>query len=278
MSFCAPSLRREPYFDTSDDAVEAAHARRLLTLLVAQDGSARKVLDALPPIGQRIRVTGADNAAPPPAGFFALAAIPARYALERHAWREAAALQPRETPFAWADAITYFARALGAARGGDPLSAAKDIDKLASLSAALKAKNDAYWAGQIDIQRRIAAAWATFAQGKQDEGIAMLREAVALEDATEKSAVTPGPIAPARELHGEMLLEARRPSEALAEFELTMKKEPNRFRGLHGAAVAAEGAGDEAKARTYYARLVEMCRSASAPVRAELEAARKRVG
>jgi hypothetical protein len=101
---------------------------------------------------------------------------------------------------------------------------------------------------------------------------------VALEDATEKSAVTPGPIAPARELLGEMLLEARRPAEALAEFELTMKKEPNRFRGLHGAAVAAEGAGDEAKARTYYARLVEMCRSAGAPVRAELEAARKRVG
>ena len=247
-------------------------------LQLAQDGPARKVVDALAPIGERIRVTGADNAAPPPAGFFALAAIPARYALERHAWREAAALQPRETPFPWADAITHFARALGAARGGDPLSAAKDIEKLASLSAALKAKNDAYWAGQVDIQRRIAAAWATFAQGKQDEGIAMLREAVALEDATEKSAVTPGPIAPARELLGEMLLEARRPAEALAEFELTMKKEPNRFRGLHGAAVAAEGAGDEAKARTYYARLVEMCRSAGAPVRAELETARKRVG
>ncbi|HSC27251.1 MAG TPA: hypothetical protein VLD67_08255 [Vicinamibacterales bacterium] len=243
-------------------------------LQLARDAAAKKVLAAIPPIGERIAVGAAENAAPAPAGFFALAAIPARYALERHAWREAAALEPRETPFAWADAITHFARALGAARSGDPASAKKDVDKLASLSAALGAKNDSYWASQVDIQRRVAAAWVAFAQGRQDEAISMLREAAALEDATEKSAVTPGPLAPARELLGEMLLEAKRPADALAEFEQTMKKEPNRFRGLSGAAAAAEQAGDASKAHTYYAKLVEMCRTADSPIRHELEAAR----
>ncbi len=243
-------------------------------LQLARDAAARKVLESLPPIAARIRVTGADNAAPPPAGFFAAAAIPARHALERHAWREAAALEARETPFPWADAMTHFARALGAARSGDPGAAAKDVDKLASISAALKAKNEHYWAGQVDIQRRAAGAWVAFAQGRQDEGIAMLREAAAMEDATEKSAVTPGPLAPARELLGEMLLEAKRPADALVEFEQTMKKEPNRFRGLYGAAVAAQAAGDSPKAQSYYKKLVELCRDADTPVRPELEAAR----
>jgi len=243
-------------------------------LQLAQDAAAKKVLAVIPSIGDRIRVNDAGNAAPAPAGFYALAAIPARHALERHAWREAAALEPRETPFPWTDAVTYFARALGAARSGNPAAASKDVDKLAALSAALEAKNEGYWAGQVDIQRRVAAAWVAFAEGRQDDGLAMLREAAAMEDATEKSAVTPGPITPAREQLGEMLLEAKRPADALEAFEQTMKEEPNRFRGLHGAAMAAEAAGDAPKSRTYYARLVEMCRNADTPVRPELQAAR----
>jgi hypothetical protein len=247
-------------------------------LQLAKDGAAKKVLDSLPPIAARIRVSGAENAAPAPAGFFAAAAIPARHALERHAWREAAALEPRDTPFPWATAITHFARALGAARSGNPAGAVSEVEKLASLSAALKAKNDVYWAGQVDIQRRVAGAWVAFAEGRQDEGLAMLRDASDMEDATEKSAVTPGPLAPARELLGEMLLEAKRPKDALVEFEKTMKKEPNRFRGLYGAAMAAEAAGDPARARSYYQTLVEMCREADAPVRPELETARSKAG
>jgi predicted Zn-dependent protease len=103
-----------------------------------------------------------------------------------------------------------------------------------------------------------------------------MREAADMEDATEKSAVTPGPIKPARELLGEMLLEAGKPAEALAEFEQTMKKEPNRFRGFYGGARAAEAAGDTAKARTYYARLAETCKSADTPLRPELTAARSK--
>jgi hypothetical protein len=240
----------------------------------AQDAAAKKVVDATPAIGGRIQVNAAENAAPAPAGFFALAAIPARYALERNAWTEAAALTAGQTPFPWADAITHFARAIGAARSGNPSAAVEDVEKLGAIADALKAKNEMYWAGQVDIQRRLASAWVSFAQGRKDEGVRMLREAAELEDATEKSAVTPGPIKPARELLGEMLLEAGKPAEALAEFEKTMKKEPNRFRGFHGAALAAEAAGDSAKARTYSAKLVEMCKAADAPIRPELAAAR----
>ena len=235
----------------------------------------RKVVDMAPAIGSRIVTNTADNAAPPPAGFYALAAIPARQALERNAWKEAAALTARESAFPWADAITHYARALGAARSGDPKAAAADIEKLTALAAALKGKNDAYWANQVDIQRRAATAWMLFAQGRRDEAIAEAREAAAMEDATEKSAVTPGPIKPARELLGEMLLEMGRAADALSAFEQTMTREPNRFRSIEGAARAAQASGDTAKARSYYAKLIELCPRGDRP---DLEAARKAAG
>lgn len=247
-------------------------------LQTAQDSAAKKVAASAPGIGGRIQMNAAGAAAPAPAGLFALAAIPARYALERSAWKEAAALQPRETPFPWTDAITYFARALGAARGGNPAAAAKDLEKLAAVRDALQKAKDAYWTEQVDIQRRVAAAWVAFAEGRADEGLATLREAAEMEDGTEKSAISPGPIKPARELLGEMLLEAGRPADALKEFDATMRKEPNRFRGLYGAARAAELAGDRAKAKSYYAKLVEICRRGDAPARAELQEARKAAG
>ena len=105
----------------------------------------------------------------------------------------------------------------------------------------------------------------------------MMRAAALREDATEKNAVTPGPIAPARELLGEMLLELKQPAEALKEFQATLKKEPNRFRGVYGAAKAASLAGDKAKARQYYAQLLGICKLADAPGRAELVEARAAV-
>jgi hypothetical protein len=244
-------------------------------LQTAQDGAARKVVEAAPAIGARIVTNTADNAAPPPAGFYALAAIPARQALERNAWKDAAALTPHESAFPWTDAITYYARALGAARSGDPQAAEANIEKLAALAAALKSKNDAYWANQVEIQRRAATAWMMFAQGRKEDAVAEAREAAAMEDATEKSAVTPGPIKPARELLGEMLLEIGRPAEALSAFEETMTREPNRFRSIEGAARAAQASGNTAKARSYYAKLVELCPRGDRP---DLEAARKLVG
>ena len=127
----------------------------------------------------------------------------------------------------------------------------------------------------MDIQRRIASAWIALAEGRQTEALAMLREAADMEDLTDKSAISPGPIKPARELLGEMLLELKRPAEALKEFEATMAKEPNRFRGVYGAARAAEGAGDRQKARTYSAKLIEICQRADKPGRPELQEAQK---
>jgi hypothetical protein len=247
-------------------------------LQTAQDEAAKNVLDEVPSIASRIQTTGPGVAAPPPAGIFAAAAIPARFAIERNAWADAAALVPRESPFPWADAVTYFARGLGAARSGNPAAAMKDVEKLTELRDALEKAKDTYWSEQVDIQRHVTLAWIAFAEGRKDEALVMIREAADREDATEKSAVTPGPLKPARELLGEMLLEAGRPAEALEEFELTMNKEPNRFRGVYGAARAAMLAGDSAKAATYYAKLLEICQRADRPGRAELEEARKAEG
>jgi tetratricopeptide (TPR) repeat protein len=133
---------------------------------------------------------------------------------------------------------------------------------------------DAYWTEQVDIQRRVALAWQAFAQGQKTEALAQMKAAADAEDATDKSAVSPGPLAPARELYGFMLLEAGNHKDALAAFEATMKKEPNRFRGTYGAARAAELAGDRAKARTYYKQLLDLAKDADSD-RPELAAARR---
>jgi hypothetical protein len=244
-------------------------------LQTAQDRAAKTVLDQIPAIGAQIQVNAAGAAAPAPAGWFALAAIPARYTLERNDWAGAAKLTPKQTSFPWIDAVTYFARALGAARSGDPTAAASDVEILSALAAKLREAKDGYWTGQVEIQAKAASAWIAFAQGKKDEGVTLMREAAAMEDLTEKSAISPGPIKPARELLGEMLLEAGKPAEALKEFEATMTKEPNRFRGVYGAAVAAERASDSAKAKQYYQQLLRICERGDKGGRPELEAARK---
>jgi hypothetical protein len=244
-------------------------------LQTAQDALARKILEQIPPIGAQIEANAPGAAAPAPAGYFALAAIPARYALERNAWAEAASLKPLSTRFPWVDAVTYFARALGAARSGNAAAATKDVETLNALAAKLREAKDAYWTSQVEIQAKAASAWIAFVEGKKDEGIALMREAAAMEDLTEKSAISPGPIKPAHELLGEMLLEAGKPAEALTEFEATMRKEPNRFRGVYGAAVAAERSADKAKAKNYYSQLLKICEHGDAGARPELAAARK---
>jgi hypothetical protein len=244
-------------------------------LQTAQDRAAKTVLDQIPAIGAQIQVNAAGAAAPAPAGWFALAAIPARYALERNDFAGAAKLTPNETRFPWIDAVTYFARALGSARSGNPAAAAKDVETLSALTAKLREAKDSYWTGQLEIQTKAASAWIAFAEGRKEEGIALMREAAAMEDLTEKSAISPGPIKPARELLGEMLLEAGKAADALKEFEATMAKEPNRFRGVYGAAVAAERASDSAKAKQYYQQLLRICARGDQGGRPELEAARK---
>ncbi len=240
-------------------------------LQTAQDSAARKRMDEIASIGDRIQVSAPGGAAPAPAGFFALSAIPARYALERNAWAEAARLSPRDSPFPWTEAITYFARAIGKARTKDAAGAQTDVEKLVTLRDGLRQAKDAYWSEQVEIQRQAAAAWVALAQGRTDEALTLAREAADAEDATEKSAISPGPIQPARELLGDMLLELGRPADALKEFETTMKKEPNRFRALYGAARAAEATGDRRKARDYSRTLIEICKRADKPGRMELQ-------
>src|SRR5205807_2028661 len=157
-------------------------------------------------------------------------AIPARYAMERQQWADAMKLDVRPAPNTpYTEAITHFARAIGAARSGKPDEAAADIARLSAIHDRELEMKDAYWAEQVDIQRKSAEAWAAYARGQKDEGLRLMAAAADAEDRTDKSAVTPGPLAPARELYGSMLLDAGRSKEALAAFEAVTKKEPNRF-------------------------------------------------
>ncbi len=234
-------------------------------LQLAQDKNARAVIDEM----------AAGTAVNPdlPGASFALAASPARYAMERGDWSGAAALEVRPSKFPHVMAITHFARAVGAARSGKPDAATADIAKLAELRDKLREAKDAYWAEQVDIQWQTANAWLLYAQGKYDEAVVAMAAAAAAEDKTEKAPVTPGPIVPARELYGAMLLGRGQAKDALAAFEATLKKEPHRLGATLGAAKAAEQLGDAAKAREYYAAAVALGETAE-PVRPEIAAAR----
>ncbi len=209
-------------------------------------------------------------------GPYALAVSPARYAVERGDWKGAAQLEVRPNPLHHVRAITHFARALGAARSGNPDAARADIAQLTELRDNLRQARDAYWSEQVDIQRQVASAWLLHAEGKHDEAIKAMNAAADAEDKTDKHPVTPGVPIPARELLGTMLLERGMTAQALAAFEATLKKEPRRLGATLGAAQAAEKAGDAAKARFHYENAVAMTRDAD-PVRPEIASARAAV-
>jgi tetratricopeptide (TPR) repeat protein len=214
---------------------------------------------------------------------YAATAVPARIALENRRWKEAASLKlhdnvaklaPLEN-FQWADAHIHFARAVGAARSGDAAGAREETARLKAIEDALVVPPGTYdWRKQVSIERQVADAWATYAEGKKDEAATMMRAAADLDDATEKHPVTPGAILPAREQLGEMLLELNRPKEALAEYEGSLKRAPRRLVGLYGAARSAKLAGDAIKASRYYAELVDVTK-ASDGTRAEIKEARE---
>ena len=238
-------------------------------LQLAQDKNARAVIDDM---------VASKNFNPNIGGApFALAASPARYMVERGDWPGAAKLEVNPTKFPHVMAITHFARALGAARSGQPEAAKADIAKLAELRDKLREAKDVYWAEQVDIQWQIANAWLLYVQGKYDDALKTMSAVADAEDKTEKAPVTPGPIVPARELYGAMLLDRGMAKEALANFEATLKKEPHRLGATVGAAKAAEKAGDAAKAKQHYAEAVALG-EASDPVRPEIAAARAYVG
>jgi tetratricopeptide (TPR) repeat protein len=193
--------------------------------------------------------------------------------VERGDWKGAAELQVRPSRFSYADALTYFARALGAARSGNLDAARQDVAKLVELRDKLREAKDAYWTEQVDIQRQIATAWVLYAEAKHDDALKAMSAAADAEDKTEKSVVTPGQLLPARELYAAMLLERGIAKEALAAFEATLSKEPHRLGATLGAAKAAEKIGDAAKARQYYTAAVALTENAD-PVRPQIAEAR----
>ena len=217
-----------------------------------RDAKAREMVDAIPTVKKL------DN--PQFAAAYALAAVPARYALERGRWADAAALEVGPSFFPWAtfpyaEAITHFARAVGAARSGDVVRARQAVERLEALHKAAVDAKIGYWPAQIDIQRRAAAGWLARAEGRNDEAARLLKEASDLEAATDKHPVTPGAVLPARELYADLLLELGRPAEALAEYEAAVAIAPNRAYPLAGAVRAADAAGRRDKARSHYATL-----------------------
>jgi tetratricopeptide (TPR) repeat protein len=213
---------------------------------------------------------------------YAFTAIPARYALERRRWDEAAKLTlpsgtlgtfPWES-FRWAEAHIHFARAIGFARTGDTASARQEVEKLTAIQQALvEVQGDYDWAKQVEIERQVASAWLAHAEGHDDDALRLVRAAAELDDATDKHPVTPGAILPAREQLGELLLDLKQPIAALQEFETSLRTTPNRFNGLYGAARAAKLASDQKRAKTYYAKLVALCRHADS-IRPEIEEAK----
>ncbi len=251
-----------------DDRMHALDYLAYAYLQQAQDVDARRVLDEARGIMTDLAARKYDSGRP--TAHFAMAAIEARWALERGKWAEAAAIEPRPNRFPNTEAMLYLARAVGAARSSDAARARADVDRLAMLKEAMK---DPYWAEQIEIQRRAAAAWTARAEGKTDEGFTLMRSAVELEASTEKHNITPGPIVTARELYGDMLMEAGQPGAAAQAYEASLRVAPNRFKALHGAGKAYERAGDRERAKGYYAKLLTTAASADTD-RPELREAR----
>ncbi len=218
-------------------------------LQLAQDAEAARAIERLRQLPNLNRTASQPH--------YALAAAPARYAVERKRWLDAALLEVLPSPFAYTEALTHFARALGASRSGDVARAKSDIQRLEALRDAMQARVP-YWATQIEVQRRAAGAWVALAEKRTDDALKLMRSAADLEGTTDKNPVTPGAIVPARELLGDMLLQVGESAQALREFEASLKNEPNRFNGLAGAARAAALSGDRDKARAYYAKLLAL--------------------
>ena len=257
------------------EALHASDYSEYAYLQTGQDRAAREILDGLPAIVAKWDSKAIGTGAPPAAGFFALASIPARYALERRAWPEAAALTSTRSTIPWVESATHFARGLGAAHGGDLATARASLDTLGQLHDGLVAAKEGYWVEQLAIQQLGVKGWLAHAEHRDDDALAALREASTREDATEKSVITPGPLIPARELLGDLLLELHQPAAALAEYRTTLAKEPNRFRALYGAMRAAALAGDKPAAQEYAARLRAICAHGDADGRAELSEIRE---
>src|SRR6516165_11306479 len=229
-------------------------------LQTGQDGDAKQVVEELQSFG---RAKGPNL---PMA--YAIAAIPARYAVERRNWSEAAALTPPPMPFPWerfpwAEAMISFTRALGAAHTGNIAEAQAEIAKLQSLKEKLEQAKDDYWAKQVEVQRLGAAGILAHAQGDDKQAVELVRAAADLDATMDKHPATPAEVLPARELLADLLLELGDPAGALKEYELSLSNDRNRFRSMLGVARAAKATGDTAKAQHAYEKLVTLANADS---------------
>jgi len=209
----------------------------------AKDADAKQVVDSLAQLKKfaSVRLT-VDTA---------LAAIPARFALDRGRWDEAAQLSVRDSQYPAAQSISYFARAVGAARSGRAAAARGEIAHLDEIEAKLTAAKDDYWAGQTRIQKQAATAWVMLVEGRRDDAIVAMRRAADLDDTSEKNVAMENKLVPIRELLGELYLASGMGNEALTEFEASLKNMPNRFRTIAHAAAAARAIGSLEAAKQY---------------------------
>src|SRR3954464_12522858 len=243
-------------------AYDQLHAMDYLVYAYLQQGkdaSARRVLTAMEDIK---RLDENQFAAA-----YAFAASPARWALERHDWSAAGALQVKPAWFPWhrfrnAEALVHYARAIGAARTGDVLAARRSNDEIAAIRRTIPATSDYNWSGSLGTQWETSTALIKVAEGKKDEGLRLLRVAADHEDAIDKHPVPPGALLPAREMLADLLLENGAATEALKEYEAVLKTAPRRFNATAGAARAAGKAGDRVKARAYTTQLQEIAKNA----------------
>ncbi|MEW5756070.1 MAG: hypothetical protein AB1810_07175 [Pseudomonadota bacterium] len=234
------------------DALHAMDYMMFGYLQQAQDKAARRLLNELAAV-RRVNVENFVAA-------YAFAAIPSRFALERGDWKQAAGLELAPADLTWnkfpqAEAVLVFARALGAARAGDAVAARRDVERLQVLKDVMTTSKLGYWAGQTDVQIMTVNAWIALAEHRHDEAVRLMRAAADAEEASDKHPVTPGNVLPSRELLAEMLLRLNQPAQAFTEFERSLKRDPNRFRGIYGAARAAEASGNRQAARSYYTKL-----------------------
>jgi hypothetical protein len=249
---------------TAFDALHATDYLEYAYLQTGQDAKARELVETV------AKVTTLD--VPQFAAGYALAAVPARNALERRAWKEAAALNAQPATFPWAKypyakAIVHFARAVGGARAGQLDTARQEVATLTEIQASLKGQKGFDWATQVEVQRRAAAAWLARAEKKDAEALALMRSAADLEDSTDKHPVTPGSILPAREQLADLLAELGQPAAALTEYETSLRSAPGRLNSYDGAAQAAERAGKKREAKMFRERLTALC-GGSVPARA----------
>jgi tetratricopeptide (TPR) repeat protein len=220
-----------------------------------EDKKAKQVLDTIRDIKKPVQAHVASA--------YTFAAVPARLALERQEWADAASLKPRlPANYPWErfpamEAVTHFARALGAARSGNTQVAGKALEKLAALHD-LSVKISAYWTKQIEIMRLSALAWSKYEGGLKEEGLNIMQKAAEMEASTEKHPVTPGEVLPARELLGDMLLEMGRYTKAKEAYETALNRSPNRLNSMYGAGRAAELIGNKKSALSFYKKLVEI--------------------